>query len=187
MFENITFDALIWKAAEKYRLPFYLIRAQIWAESDFCPKAISTCGAKGLMQLMPGTARDMGAVGVELFDPEINIDLGVKYDRWLFDHFPEIADREERLKFTLAAYNCGRGYVNKALKLAREEEFGFEPLATIRGRWQTWKFACRHLASPLCFIEKQTGARVHPDFSQVWRYVDKIWEKYQEYTKKGGG
>ena len=111
MTETNLYDPLIRTAADKYRLPFYLIKAQILAESGFNPKAVSPCGAKGLMQLMPETAKEMTTVDhgpqtADLFDPETNIELGVKYDRWIFDHFQEISNKDERMKFMLAAYNC---------------------------------------------------------------------------------
>jgi len=156
-----------------------LIKAQIWQESRFNPTAQSPSGAQGLMQLMPGTAREMRLDTHEVFEPEKNIAAGVQYDRIQHDRFPEIPDREEKLKFMLAAYNCGRGYVNQALRLAREEEFGFQPLATVAGKWQTWKFSSRLLASPKCMV-----AGRKPDFMQVWDYVEKIWGKYREYSSK---
>jgi hypothetical protein len=94
-----------------------LMKAQIWQESRFNPDCQSLCGGKGLMQLMPETAKEMSQATVrksqenpDLFDPETNINLGIKYDRVQFDHFPEISEREEQLMFMLGAYNCGRGY-----------------------------------------------------------------------------
>lgn len=158
-----------------------LIKAQIWQESRFNPHAQSPSGAQGLMQLMPGTAREMRLDTHEVFDPEKNIEAGVGYDRIQYERFPEIPDRDERLRFMLAAYNCGRGYVNQALRLAREEEFGFQPLATVAGKWQTWKFSAKLLASPKCMV----GGR-KSDFVQVWDYVEKIWKKYREYSLEFG-
>jgi hypothetical protein len=159
-----------------------LIKAQIWQESRFDPFAQSPAGAQGLMQLMPGTAREMRLDTHEVFDPEKNIEAGVGYDRIQYERFPEIPEKEERLKFMLAAYNCGRGYVNQALRLSREEEFGFHPLATIQGKWMTWQYSCRFLGSPEC-----TVAGRNPDFVQVWEYVEKIWKKYQEYRIQDSG
>ena len=159
-----------------------LIKAQIWQESRFDPYAHSPAGAQRLMQLMPGTAREMRLDTHEVFDPEKNIAAGIQYDRIQYDRFPEIPEREERLKFMLAAYNCGRGYINQALRLARETEFGFHPLALIRGKWMTWQYSCRFLGSPEC-----TVAGRKPDFVQVWEYVEKVWKKYQEYRIQDSG
>jgi membrane-bound lytic murein transglycosylase F len=177
------FDDLIKKYATLHRLPWLLIKAQIWAESNFDPNAVSPCGAKGLMQLMPGTAREMFTAEFERqydeydaekpFDPEVNIDLGVKYDRFLYGRFPEIPLADERMKFMLAAYNCGRAYINQALRLAREVEFGFQPKVLPPGEWQTWEYSCTFLSVPLCEVK---GKR--PDYRQVWKYVLRVWTKY---------
>ena len=153
-----------------------LIKAQIWQESRFNPNAQSPCGAQGLMQLMPGTARLLRLDTHEVWNPEKNIAAGIQYDRFQYDLFPQIPEKDERLKFMLAAYNCGRGYVDQALRLARQAEFGFHPLAMIHGKWMTWQYSCRFLGSPECIV-----AGRKPDFGQVWDYVKKIWEKYQEY------
>jgi len=160
----------------------FLFKAQVWAESSFNPNAVSPCGARGLMQLMPGTAREMGLDTHEVSDPEKNICAGIHYDRVQYEHLPEIPDRQERLKFMLASYNCGRGYINTALRLARAYEFGFVPLACVPGKWQTWKVASPRLADPDCMV---MGKK--PDFNQVWGYVEKIWKKYQEYRIKVQG
>ncbi len=169
------FDSLIKKYASEHRLPWLLIKAQIWAESGFNPAAQSACGAKGLMQLMPETdfAIDGHADG---FDPEGNISDGVRYDRWLYDRFPEIPKADERLQFMLAAYNCGRGYINAALRLARECEFGYQGKALRAGDWQFWSYAKSFLAVPGCRVKGHA-----PDFCQVWDYVEKVWKKYQQY------
>ena len=190
MIDEKRFDDLIKKYASQYRLPWLLIKAQVWAESGFDPNAVSPCGAKGLMQLMPETAQEIArssklkaeAENLTLFEPEINIDLGVKYDRIQYDHLPEIPNSEERLKFSLAAYNCGRGYVNQALRLAREVEFGFQPKVLPPGEWQIWEYSCTFLSVPLCEVK---GKR--PDYKQVWNYVEKIWKKYENYRQEAIG
>jgi hypothetical protein len=185
------FDAWIQELAAVHRLPWKLVKAQVWQESEFNPSAVSPCGAQGLLQLMPETAKEMaqGARGKEqgetnLFDPEMNISLGVKYDRWIFDRFPEILAEEERLKFMLAAYNGGRGYVNKAIEIAYDCEFS-KPIPAGHkdakpGRWQLWCHTSAYLCSPYCVIkDRKTGKTLKPDSRQVLDYVDSIWEKYE--------
>lgn len=169
------FDPLIQKWSERYGLPWRLVKAQIWQESDFDPCAVSSCGARGLMQLMPATAREMGLDTHEVEDPEWNIQAGTKYDRLQFDHFPEIPGIEERYSFMLGAYNGGRGYINKAIELAYESEFGETIPKSHRGRpggWQTWNRVSVFLYSAIV-----NGRQ--PDADQIIGYVEKIWEKYQ--------
>jgi membrane-bound lytic murein transglycosylase MltF len=129
------------------------------------------------MQLMPATAREMGLDTHEIVDPGKNISAGIHYDRVQYERLSEIWDKGERLKFMLASYNCGRGYVNAALRLARADEFGFVPLALVGGKWQTWKFSSPRLADPACMV---MGKK--PDSKQVWEYVEKIWKKYRQYA-----
>ncbi len=92
------YDAIIKQVAEKYKLNPMLVAAVIKAESNGDPKAVSTAGAKGLMQLIDSTALDMGVRDV--FDPRENIEGGVKYLRQMINRFGDI-------KKALAAYNAG--------------------------------------------------------------------------------
>ncbi len=95
----------IHKAAQKYNLPAGLIRGVIRAESNFEVKAVSRAGARGLMQLMPGTAKELGVDNP--FDIEQNIDGGARYLRKMLDSFGG------DIKVALAAYNAGPGTVQK--------------------------------------------------------------------------
>lgn len=172
-YSDIKYDSLFMKYAKFNHLPWRLIKSQAWQESRFKSNAVSPVGARGLMQLMPETAFELGGE-VDLFDPEINISLGCKYDKIQFDKFPEIFKVDERLKFMLGAYNGGRGYINKALAIARYEELGKEDLkGSPPGMWQTWLFASKFLSDERCTV----GGR-RPDSYQIVEYVDKIWSKF---------
>ena len=92
-------------AAQEYGLDVYLILGVIKVESDFNPAAVSVAGARGLMQLMPETALDMGVTDV--FDPAQNIAAGSQYLAKLSQMF----NNDPRL--TLAAYHAGPGAVKK--------------------------------------------------------------------------
>lgn len=91
-------------AAARYDLPEELIAGVIWQESRGNPRAVSHCGAMGLMQLMPETARHLG-VG-NAFHPGQNIDGGAKYLRQMLDKFGKV-------EYAVAAYNAGPGNVAK--------------------------------------------------------------------------
>ncbi len=94
---------LIHEKSEKYNVDPALVAAVIEQESRFKSRAQSHVGAKGLMQLMPRTGRWMGAR--DLYDPEQNVDAGVKYIKYLQGRF------DGNLTKTIAAYNAGEGNV----------------------------------------------------------------------------
>src|SRR5215471_10326823 len=86
-------------ASEKQLLDADLVNSVIRAESGFNPHAVSPKGARGLMQLMPGTASTLGVT--DSFDPEANVQGGTQYLRWLLDRY------NYDLPKALAAYNAG--------------------------------------------------------------------------------
>ncbi len=99
-------EKLVREAAERHRMDPALVRAVIETESNWNPKAFSHKGAGGLMQLIPTTAQRYGAYDV--FDPQQNIDAGVKYLRTLLERY------NGNLDLALAAYNAGEGAVDRA-------------------------------------------------------------------------
>lgn len=96
------YDRVIDRVARRYRLAPELIKAVIAVESGGNSRAVSSAGAKGLMQLTDTTAAEMGVTDV--FWPAQNINGGAKYLRRMIDHFGDI-------KLALAAYNAGPGTV----------------------------------------------------------------------------
>ena len=94
---------IILKAASRHQIDPALIKAIIMAESGYKIKAISKRGAKGLMQLMPETAEDLGVT--DIFNPKENISGGVRYFKQLVKQF------DGDIKLALAAYNAGSGKV----------------------------------------------------------------------------
>jgi hypothetical protein len=101
----IPYGDLIHAKSEKYDVDPALVAAVIEAESRFKKSARSQVGAQGLMQLMPRTGRWMGAR--DLYDPEQNVDAGVKYIKYLDGKF------KGNLRQTIAAYNAGEGNVRR--------------------------------------------------------------------------
>jgi hypothetical protein len=101
--EEIPYGELIYEKAMKYDVDPALVAAVIEQESRFRPRARSQVGARGLMQLMPRTGRWMGAR--DLYNPEQNIDAGVRYIKYLDKRF------HGDVKKIIAAYNGGEGNV----------------------------------------------------------------------------
>ena len=99
------YNDIIVAAAQKHDVDAALVSAVIKAESDYNPRTVSHKGARGLMQLMPATAKRFGVTNS--FDPEENIHAGTRYLRWLLKTFDGNAD------LAVAAYNAGEGNVWK--------------------------------------------------------------------------
>jgi membrane-bound lytic murein transglycosylase F len=116
------YSPFIKAAAKKHGFDWRLIAAQIYQESHLNPWAKSQAGARGLMQILPSTAKDLGIA--DLFDPVQNINAGVQHLKDLYDHF-EQAHGEDRLLISLAAYNIGQGHINDARDLAKKK--GLDP------------------------------------------------------------
>ena len=96
---------IIEKAARKHNVPVELICGVILQESGGRSTAVSHCGARGLMQLMPATAKRFGVTNS--FNAEQNIDAGTKYLSWLLKRF------DGDVELALAGYNAGEGNVEK--------------------------------------------------------------------------
>lgn len=99
------FEQLIQASAAKYGVNVALVKAVIQAESGYNPNAVSRTGASGLMQLMPGTAKQLKVA--DAFNPKQNVDGGVRYLKFLLDTF------KGDVTLALAAYNAGLGKVAK--------------------------------------------------------------------------
>jgi hypothetical protein len=99
------YNDIIVKASRHFDVDAALVSAVIKAESDYNPRVVSHKGARGLMQLMPGTAKRFGVT--DSFDPVANIYAGTRYLRWLLKTFDGNAD------LAVAAYNAGEGNVWK--------------------------------------------------------------------------
>jgi soluble lytic murein transglycosylase-like protein len=97
-------EALIAANAPAYSVDPALVRSIVEAESGFDPRATSPAGARGLMQLMPETARSLGVS--DAYDPAQNLRGGVRYLRGLLDRFGDV-------RLAIAAYNAGPAAVER--------------------------------------------------------------------------
>ena len=104
---HAAYDHIIVDYAERYGVDAALVKAIIHAESHFRPKARSRVGARGLMQLMPTTARMYGVSSGRLYEPRSNIRAGVRHLRSLLRTF------KGNVRLSVAAYNAGEGAVRR--------------------------------------------------------------------------
>ena len=112
-FVPAAYSAKVAELAARFDLSPALIEALVWQESRWRPNAISPAGARGLAQLMPGTARDLG---VNPDDPFANLEGGARYLREQLDRF------DGDIEKALAAYNAGPGRVIAANGIPRIRE-----------------------------------------------------------------
>ena len=120
------YDNIFKKYAPRIGWDWRLMAAQAYVESRFRPNARSWAGARGLMQVMPSTARGYRTPVSKLSNPEICVDVATRLiddlDSYLLKYVPN--DRE-RLKFVIAAYNVGIAHVYDAIALAKK--YGYDP------------------------------------------------------------
>jgi membrane-bound lytic murein transglycosylase F len=118
--DNISkYDDLIKQYADTLGWDWRLFASQVYQESKFNPTSTSWAGAHGLMQMMPKTAEGLGVT--DRSNPEQSLQGATKYMQIMWDRFEEIPDSVQRIKFALAAYNCGYGHVADARTLAEED------------------------------------------------------------------
>lgn len=111
----LKYRPIIQKHASLHQLDWRLITALIVQESGFKEQAVSPVGAKGLMQLMPETAKELGVTNP--FEPETAIAGAIRYLRGLYDLYQE-SSHPNRIRIALASYNGGRGHIKDAQKIA---------------------------------------------------------------------
>lgn len=109
-----TYDRLIRQYADEHGVDFALIKAIMQAESSFNPYAVSSKGARGLMQMMPETAGQYGVK--DIYNPRENIRAAVEHLKYLFDTF------DHRPVLVIAAYNAGENAVKKHRGIPPYEE-----------------------------------------------------------------
>jgi soluble lytic murein transglycosylase-like protein len=125
------YDAYIDEASELYRIPVPLIRAVIKSESDYDPHVVSSMDARGLMQLMPDVATDMGVSDV--WDPRQNILGGTRLLRVLANRY------DGDLVLTIAAYHAGPGSLARYGDTVPPYRFTRQYLRTVLDRYYAYK------------------------------------------------
>lgn len=171
------YDELVKKYAFEHNLDWRLVVAQMWQESNFDPKAESHVGAQGLLQVMPRTAQEMG-FKPPLFEPEPAVQAGTKYLEWVRARFEDELPADEKLWFSLAAYNAGIGHVRDARALATQ--LNLDP-----NKWfDNVEVAMLKLSEPQYFEQTRYG---YARGAEPVLYVRKIRDLYRAYADLASG
>jgi len=168
------YDELIKKHSLNLGWDWRLVAAIIYQESRFDPNASSWAGAKGLMQLMAPTATELGVK--DRSNPEDNLQGGTLYLKQTWDKFDDIRDQQQRIKMTLAAYNCGYYHVRDARNLA--EKRGLDK--------NLWDDNVDEMLLALTYPKNYNDPVVNYGFVRGIEpntYVDQILDRYSHYTK----
>ncbi len=173
------YDHLVKKYAKRYGFDCRLILAQIRHESEFNPHAVSPSGARGLMQIMPYTARSLGVK--DLHDPRANIAAGVRYLRKQYDIFKK-EKGADRLWFALASYHAGFGHIVDAQDIS-------EHLVLRPDQWGSIKVSLPKLTHQNKSMHRAIWGVPRPKYGFYYgagktiAYVENIKRTYAEYRK----
>jgi len=168
------YDEIIIKHAKKIGWDWRLLASQIYQESRFDPQSKSWAGAKGLMQIMPATARELGIEDVT--DPHQSIAGGTNYLKTLYENFKEIEDTLTRVKFTMAAYNCGYQHIRDAQRLAKENDLDTA----------LWEGHVEKMVLALNYPQNYNKPMIRYGYVrgiEPVTYVKQIFNRYQHYQK----
>jgi membrane-bound lytic murein transglycosylase F len=166
------YDDYIKTYSEELGWDWRLIASLMYQESRFKPNVRSWAGAFGLMQMMPSTASKFGINQNSSYEQQIR--AGIKFLIWLEERLEFIKDPDEKIKFTLAAYNVGLGHIIDARNLA--EKNGSNP--------DVWENN----------VDKFLLSKSDPEFyndpivkygycrgTETYAYVKDIMERYEHY------
>lgn len=164
-------DEYFKKHSPKINWDWRLLASLVYQESRFKHDVVSHKGATGLMQFMPQTAQHFGIDST--VSPTEQIEVGVKYLKWLDDRMAENnIPEQERFKFVLAAYNAGIGHVIDARNLARK--YGKDPNV-----WdENVEYFIRHKSE---FLNDTLVRHGRLRGEETFRYVSEIINRYEHY------
>lgn len=168
------YDDLIKKYTKRLGWDWRLLASQIYQESKFDPKAKSWAGAKGLMQIMPLTAEELGIKDPN--DPVQSIRGGTTYLTQIYDRFTDIPNEIDRIKFTLASFNCGYGHVRDAQRLADFNKL--DPLI--------WEDNVDKMLLSLRFPKNYNKDFIKYGYvrgTEPFIYVEQIFDRFQHYKQ----
>lgn len=167
------YDHLFKRYAPIARWDWRLLAAQCYQESCFDPKAYSWAGAKGLMQIMPETAKHLGLADSDVYEPELNIYAAARYINELNTRLMDIRNPEERKFFILASYNGGFFHIRDAMALAKKN--GKNPHKWVHVAEYVLKLSTpEYYNDPVVKYGYMRG-------SETANYVSAIYSRWQKY------
>ncbi|WP_300502182.1 transglycosylase SLT domain-containing protein [uncultured Duncaniella sp.] len=172
------FDHLFKRYAADYDWDWKLLASQAYVESKFDSTAVSWAGARGLMQIMPRTAKGYGASAKSVMKNDVAIETALKFlndlDRQLTKLVP---DENERKKFVIASYNSGLGHVKDAINLAKK--YGLNPQ-----KWDNnvakailWKSNPKYYKDPVVKFGYSRGRETYDYVNRVYAFYNKAKTK----------
>ena len=166
------YDDLIKQGADKLGWDWRLLAAVVYQESKFNPTGESWAGARGLMQLMPETAKRFGAT--DLKDPKQSLNAGVNYLMYLEKYWTKrIPDQQERLKFVLASYNAGLSHILDARKLCKKYDKD-------EAKWSDVAYFLLKKSDPTFYRDPLLTAG-YCKCEEPVNYVEVVLERFEEY------
>lgn len=170
------YDPIFKQYAQEIGWDWRLLAAIAYSESGFDPNATSWMGARGLMQVMPRTAKSFGAEENELGNPEVSIRVASKILKELDGIMRSRTGAGDRIKFVLAAYNAGSGHVTDAIALARKYELNPRVWSENVEQAMLWKMDPEYYNDSVCANGYCRG-------TEPVDYVVKVLNCYENFKK----
>ncbi len=170
------YDHVFKQYAQEMGWDWRLLAAIAYSESGFDPNATSWMGARGIMQVMPKTARSFGVKEEDLSNPAVSIRVASKILKELDGIMRSKTGPGDRIKFVLAAYNAGSGHVTDAIALARKYELDPRVWSENVEQAMLWKMDPEYYNDSVCSNGYCRG-------TEPVDYVVKVLNCYENYKK----
>ncbi len=172
------FDPLFKRYAAEYGWDWKLLASQAYVESRFDSTAVSWAGARGLMQIMPRTAKGYGQTAKSVMKNDVAVETALRLLKDLDSQLTsKVPDPEERRKFVIASYNSGLAHVLDAIALARK--YGLDPT-----KWDNnvakailWKSNPKYFKDPVVKYGYSRGRETFDYVNRVYSYYAKAKTK----------
>jgi len=170
------YDLLFKKYSAEIGWDWRMLASIAYQESNFDASAVNWIGASGLMQIMPKTAHSVGVSRDSLFKPDQNVLAASRLLKIYEKNFAMISNDEQRIKMTLAAYNCGLGHITDARALTRK--YGRNPFI-----WENNVRTFILLKSRPEYYEDRVCRSGYLRGTETVAFVSEVWDRFMEYKR----